>query len=1156
MMLSKFVNWLNDKDYDPILESVFGNWTYHVPEDKKQQMYDFYMLEYLLPPGIHMWLRPLDFGGENTEKARELQNKERTTQGLPPETGPIGDMSRTVEDKFSYALYEAANKLLPELKKELLSAVMFSIAAELRHVYDTGSKPNDVINKVKEALGPKEAKMLKEYTINLKGLQNPEVAGLVSRRSVPDTAKGSDKGYTNSYKAMKRAGGTDEEWAKLAKWLFYNVEWNGSYGGKAWGGIADGWLHLNNAKAANKIITYIDHVYDLQHNTGSVFTKLKSYRKDGYGWIKDALDHKRDLVSPLEMLEHVSPSMRQLAKVGVKLKTGKTWPDFIDEWPEILKKKTDVYNQMQLSAWEKEKDYYEKRQTNTFNQTQLLAWLKEKDKYEKAYPGELFDKKKPIPITPEQYNKIHPGERFYTEKPTLVTPEQYAKKHIHATTAVDPVTGKHEPAMYSIGNVNKAYWEKVNKNKPVVPSYTGTPIEPEHPTDVDIGDKVKIIGGSSGYVGQEGVVTDKIIKNNNPYFKVEFSNKDTHDFKRHRFEVIEKKATSNDYKIGDKIIIVSGQYQGSKGIINTIHPGGLYTVEISKPSGDIDNLVYSGHAIKKDDSVATDDYKIGDKVVATQGSYKGLKGVIKTISSYNTYLISLNMHQYGQEDILFSKEGFKKDDSKDNDDYAVGDKIIITGGSLGSLLNGKQGVINKVISSGWYNISVEGHGAILLKGDEIKKDDTVPTNKYKVGDKIVVTGGGMFVGDQGVITKVLDNELYYIDIKGSGSGSGPTLLKGSEIKKDDSKIPNFKVGDIVDIISGNYFKGKTGKITYATDEKYSVQIQGSGIEKEYDGKDLELASPSTFISYFKVGDKVKIKSREYKGLVGEILQKSHSGNSYYVKFVDNYGTVIEQGFTSDELELLLHHVFKAFDKVKIVSGYLKGKIGDVVFKFPPGSNVPSSGIYKVQVLDPINNTYSEYEFTGDMLEPTTQTSYPPVLKSQNNKIKQMLKASYDLMKPFLFANDLKIARAMVSIMNSFAWEHTTTTPEINDVLKVVKEIWTHYNTAQLDTLKHIYEKEKAISDYYQKVSIDLTYPINQVQAHNLLLQHFNSAPKPFLDQKTVIQTEDLIEKGQKIQAIKLLRTALGWSLKAAKSYSEYIMLELIMNGVPIQGVSS
>lgn len=654
IMLSKFVNWLSKKDYNPIVEGVFGSWTYHVPEDKKQQMYDFYMLEYLLPPGIKLYITPLDFGGEDTDKANALQNKELAAKGLPPDERPYGDMSRTTEDKFNYALYEVADKLLPTLKKELLEGVIFSIAAEVRHVYDAGEKPVDVIEKVRQALGEKEAKMLREYTIALKGMQNPDISPLMKRRPVPKDAKKSGKDYKTSYRAMKRAGGTDEDWAKLASWLFSNIRWPGSFGGPAWASIADGWLHLNNAKGAS-MLTYIDHVFDLQHNTGSVFTKLKGYQKEsGYDWIQEALDHKRDLVSPFEMFEHISPSMRELAKIGIKLKTGQTWPDFEKDWPNIIKKKAAIYNQMAELKYEKEK---------------------------------------------EKAAKL--GYTYYGSKPIPLTPEQYAKTQISTKSVLNPETGKYEPPLYSMGEINKEYLKKLTKEQPPVkPSYSGTPI-PEHDKKVKIGDEVEIISAGWGWIGKKGEIVEQFYKGGFPYYKIKFDDGQKEDFKREQFKIAK---AESEFKKDDKVTITGGAYKGHHGVIKDIQKtNGLGDIFLVAMDNNKENILYfSKSEVKK--YTAGQEPAPGDEVVITKGSHAGFTGTFKSKAG-SAYLVDLNLAWGEKQEKAFELDDLNIIDKKpwhgigakvdEGPVFNKGDKVTITGGAY----KGHKGIVQFKVPS-------------------------------------------------------------------------------------------------------------------------------------------------------------------------------------------------------------------------------------------------------------------------------------------------------------------------------------------------------------------------------------------------------------------------------------------------------------------------
>jgi hypothetical protein len=137
----------------------------------------------------------------------------------------------------------------------------------------------------------------------------------------------------------------DLKLAKLAKRAFANTKWHHEYGGEAWANIVDGWMLLNNAKSYPEKITAIDHIYDLEHNTGSVldkhpeyrymkdvFKQHQSYRDSGTGkfpnTLKRVLDHKASITNPYEMIEYVSPAMRKLALAALRQKTGGSLEDY------------------------------------------------------------------------------------------------------------------------------------------------------------------------------------------------------------------------------------------------------------------------------------------------------------------------------------------------------------------------------------------------------------------------------------------------------------------------------------------------------------------------------------------------------------------------------------------------------------------------------------------------------------------------------------------------------------------------------------------------------------------------------------------------------------------------------------------------------------
>ncbi len=89
--------------------------------------------------------------------------------------------------------------------------------------------------------------------------------------------------------------GTDEEirgYFRQAQHRFRNYDWDSAYGGSPWAEIAQaGYDMWKEDLSSGEIIMALDHVFDLQHNSGMIFDKwpeiIKSAASD-----KEVLDIK------------------------------------------------------------------------------------------------------------------------------------------------------------------------------------------------------------------------------------------------------------------------------------------------------------------------------------------------------------------------------------------------------------------------------------------------------------------------------------------------------------------------------------------------------------------------------------------------------------------------------------------------------------------------------------------------------------------------------------------------------------------------------------------------------------------------------------------------------------------------------------------------
>lgn len=381
------------KSYFAINE-MFGSFNYQVPDDKEQQLYDFYML---------VWLKGRSSFDAKLDKLR--QSGDIPGMASPPKPEFTGDM--TEEDKIDYMLQEMASSLFPYLKKNLLGAVFYALCAEFRHSIEQ-TRAEGLLTIIQKKFAPEYAELFKKfvekYTLlyhhgntfaDTKGIRNPEYKS--GKNQVE---------RNHAFAAMNSVAENREQAVRLMKYIFGMGFWHGSYGGEAWERIADGWLRLNDANSESKMVVAIDHIYDLQHNTDTVFNKLASYYKqeNGYGWIKKALDKKAKIKDPHELINKISSGFKKLAYRAIKMKTGKTLEDFNKENKSVLIKKDfnsmektggvsyeEIYFKMAMKylpeLFEKTTSEFVDGIINFMHENELLSQTSEDDQYRFRFPS-------------------------------------------------------------------------------------------------------------------------------------------------------------------------------------------------------------------------------------------------------------------------------------------------------------------------------------------------------------------------------------------------------------------------------------------------------------------------------------------------------------------------------------------------------------------------------------------------------------------------------------------------------------------------------------------------------------------------------------------------------------------------------------------------
>ncbi|MEI7480423.1 MAG: DUF5662 family protein [bacterium] len=268
-----------------IKEAAFGSYEYHASKDKSELMMDFFLLASL---------------------------------PTPP------------DENLAFVLADVRKDTYAQVKKEMLYAVQFAVSAEFRHFLDSNSK-EDIVEFFRSK-GKED--FLSKYMVFFGGLKSSITSKFVTAKSLDierlrKSEKDNDEARKASYQAIKATKIPSIDFMKLASDAFGELHWSSMYGGPKWESIADAWISLYYAESDRDLVTYIDHVYDLQHNTSTVFNKLHSYYKNSsYEWIKKALDYKYSTESLYDLFGITSPDLQRFAAAVIKDSQGTT----VEEW--------------------------------------------------------------------------------------------------------------------------------------------------------------------------------------------------------------------------------------------------------------------------------------------------------------------------------------------------------------------------------------------------------------------------------------------------------------------------------------------------------------------------------------------------------------------------------------------------------------------------------------------------------------------------------------------------------------------------------------------------------------------------------------------------------------------------------------------------------
>lgn len=234
---------------------------------------------------------------------------------------------RYEDTELKASVKDACKIIASTLRESLLEDVLYAIVSETTHAI----RPADEVYggysfEQQELPHPMMFKRfdndqdMQIYTILVNALQEH-----VSVNPFDDLGE-SRKGdiFNATLNILKKHNITVSRYVKACKSILNPeyIEWSEMYAGQPWIDICDGWLRLYYSKVnSSEEQVAIDHIFDLEHNNGSVLNKKQTYSGN---WLKRVLDHKRDAESMYELIPHASGPVSSMAQRVLKERLGTT----------------------------------------------------------------------------------------------------------------------------------------------------------------------------------------------------------------------------------------------------------------------------------------------------------------------------------------------------------------------------------------------------------------------------------------------------------------------------------------------------------------------------------------------------------------------------------------------------------------------------------------------------------------------------------------------------------------------------------------------------------------------------------------------------------------------------------------------------------------
>ena len=329
---------------DSFAEYLIESWQdrYRVPQDPQRKLADFYLLTY-----IYQHPDPRVLGSDVNAELSSAGDRSKLDDLIYVVEDSLKILCDYLKRQFMYDLaYGLSSEALSVLKRNLLidarkhdekidpqkmNASAYQMLIDLLH----GKLPED-IHSVYKVLADNQRKRSFDLTPQDRLQKDLTERGIKSKRTeIKPTAMMAHQAILSP--------STFRTFLPVFEYIFDGT-FDSEYGGENWKTIAKAWDRLSRAKDLSNIIGAIDHVVDLQHNTGVAFNKNSSWDRDlksGWfesvdDWVKPFLNFKSTVLEVRKLVFYVSGHVREIASRYFNQLPGKRHVPYVGSSPEFL----------------------------------------------------------------------------------------------------------------------------------------------------------------------------------------------------------------------------------------------------------------------------------------------------------------------------------------------------------------------------------------------------------------------------------------------------------------------------------------------------------------------------------------------------------------------------------------------------------------------------------------------------------------------------------------------------------------------------------------------------------------------------------------------------------------------------------------------------